>query len=251
MWPQLIIVTLLAAIAQGIVGFGFTLLAVSFYLLILRSTDAVQLVLLMNFAIAIVLVSRLWRQVPRRLWTRLAAGGLLGFPVGLWVFARADLEFVELAIAIVTITFAAIVLGDELLGNRQAAVPAASAVAYRGPSAVAVGMTAGALTSSLGAPGPPIAIYLAALGLDKTTFRALAQSTFIVMQMASLIGQSVYVGIDRRVWGYALVLVPVAALGASIGHALCGYVGEKAFRRFVLVLLLATGAYMLYQGFVV
>ena len=73
MWPQLIIVTLFAAIAQGVAGFGFTLLAVSFYLLILRSTDAVQLVILINLAISVVLVARLWHAVPRRLWALLAS----------------------------------------------------------------------------------------------------------------------------------------------------------------------------------
>jgi uncharacterized membrane protein YfcA len=111
-----------------------------------------------------------------------------------------------------------------------------------------VGISAGALTSSLGMPGPPVALYLTGLGLDKTTFRALALSTFIVMQLGSLFGQAVYVGIDARVWEYAVVLVPVAALGASVGHLLCRYVSERAFRRAVLLLLLATGAYMLYQA---
>ena len=113
MWLPLIIVTLFASIAQGIAGFGFTLLAVSFYLVILRSTDAVQLVILINFAISLVLVGRLWRAVPRRLWGLLAVGGLLGFPVGLWAFSRADLELIEIGVAAVTIAFALAVLVGE------------------------------------------------------------------------------------------------------------------------------------------
>ena len=271
MWPQLIVVTLLAAIAQGVAGFGFTLLAVSFYLLILRSTDAVQLVILINLAISVVLVARLWHAVPRRLWALLAGGGLLGFPVGLWVFAHTDLEFIELAVAGVTIAFAVAVLLQETrrAGARGASPPPAAddvgesidasaaglevsaagvEVAHRSVSALAVGMSAGALTSSLGMPGPPVALYLTGLGLDKTTFRALALSTFIVMQAGSLLGQSLFIGIDTRVWAYALVLVPVAALGATAGHRLCHHVTERVFRRLVLLLLLATGAYMLYQA---
>lgn len=264
MWPQLIIVTLFAAIAQGVAGFGFTLLAVSFYLLILRSTDAVQLVILINFAISAVLVGRLWHAVPRRLWALLASGGLLGFPVGLWVFAHADLDLIELAVAGVTIAFAVAVLLQETWSAepRTASPPAAADdvaegvdvsaagvdVAHRSVSALAVGVSAGALTSSLGMPGPPVALYLTGLSLGKTTFRALALSTFIVMQAGALLGQSLFVGIDTGVWGYALVLVPVAALGASAGHRLCHHVSERVFRRLVLLLLLATGAYMLYQA---
>ena len=266
MWPQLIIVTLLAAAAQGVAGFGFTLLAVSFYLLILRSTDAVQLVILINFTISLVLVARLWRAVPSRLWALIAGGGLLGFPFGLWLFARADVELIALAVAGVTISFAVAVLVQEIMGSggsarcadpeveeraRDGAGQAGNRgrdVAFRSVSAVAVGVSAGALTSSLGAPGPPVALYLTGLGLDKTTFRALALSTFVVVQAGSLLGQALVVGIGPGVWGYALVLAPVAMLGAGAGHRLCHYVSERVFRRLVLLLLLATGAYMLYQA---
>jgi hypothetical protein len=38
-------VTLVAAIVQGTIGFGFTLLAVSFFLLIVQSGDAIQLLI--------------------------------------------------------------------------------------------------------------------------------------------------------------------------------------------------------------
>jgi len=264
MWLQLVIVTLLAAIAQGIAGFGFTLLAVSFFLLALRSTDAVQLVILINFAISLVLVGRLWPAVPRRLWALMAAGGLLGFPAGLWMFARADVAMIELAVALVTISFALAVLAREVHAGGRSGVPSrepveADASLPAGPESVAtpefrpfsalgIGVAAGALTSSLGAPGPPVALYLAGLDLDKTTFRALALSTFMVMQLGSLAGQILYVGVPPRVWGYAAVLVPVSALGAALGHRLCHHVSERAFRRAVLLLLLATGGYMAFRA---
>jgi len=265
MWPQLIIVTLLAAIAQGVAGFGFTLLAVSFYLLILQSTEAVQLAIVINFAISAVLVGRLWRSVPRSLWVCLMLGALVGFPVGLWVFARADLAVVEAAVAGVTIVFALAVFAQEWRrsgaekldhkGTPEDAEPAVDAngaagtgeVPYRTVPALATGAAAGALTTSLGMPGPPVALYLAALRLDKTTFRALSLSAFGAIQGISLLAQSLVIGIDARVWTMALVLVPISAFGATVGHALCHYVSERRFRHIVLVLLLATGVYLLYR----
>ena len=60
-------------------GFGFTLLAVSFFLLIIQSGDAVQLLIVVNLAISLALISKLWRTVDRALWTRLVAGAFLGF----------------------------------------------------------------------------------------------------------------------------------------------------------------------------
>lgn len=275
MWPQLIVVTLLAAIAQGVAGFGFTLLAVSFYLLILQSTEAVQLAIIINFAISAVLVGRLWRAVPRGLWGCLMLGAVGGFPVGLWVFARADLAVVEALVATVTIAFAVAAFvqegrrsrrgtrespgGDEVeprggdapsnepTGNEGAKSQSVKSVDYHTAPALATGAAAGALTTSLGMPGPPVVLYLAALDLDKTTFRALSLSAFGTIQGVSLLAQTTVIGIDARVWGIAAVLVPTSALGALIGHGLCRYVSERLFRRIVLVLLLATGLYLLYR----
>jgi uncharacterized membrane protein YfcA len=171
---------------------------------------------------------------------------VVGFPAGLWLFARANVVFIEIAIAAVTIAFALFVLAAELHPRRRAV--RSGAKPFHPAAAATVGVTAGALTSSLGAPGPPVAIYLSALGLDKTTFRALAQGTFIVMQIGSIAGQAYTVGIGAGVWRQALVLAPVAALGSAVGHRLSHHVSENDFRRGVLLLLLATGGYMLVHG---
>lgn len=248
MWLRLAIVTLLAAVVQGVAGFGFTLLALFVYLLALPAADAVQLVLLINFVITAVLLSRLWRRVPRRAWAWLAGGGALGFPFGLWWFARADTRSIELAMAIVTLLFSFTVLVRELGAGRRSAGGAPEAVRPRSVSALLVGAAAGAMAAALGAPGPPVAIYLAGLGIDKTTFRALALASFVVMQVLAIAGQIVFVGMPPGVWWHALFLAPLAVVGAGIGHLVSRRISERRFRRCVLVLLLAAGTYMLYRA---
>ena len=85
---QLAGITLIAAAVQGAVGFGFTLLAVSFFLLILQSGEAVQLLLVVNLTISVALVGRLWQGVDRALWGRLVLGSFLGFPLAYSVFLK-------------------------------------------------------------------------------------------------------------------------------------------------------------------
>lgn len=96
---QLACVTLVAAVVQGALGFGFTLLAVSFFLLIIQSSDAVQVLIVINLAISLALIGKLWRSVDKALWTRLVAGAFLGFPLGLLAFRNADIDQLKVMVA--------------------------------------------------------------------------------------------------------------------------------------------------------
>ena len=55
----LVLVTLLATVAQSAVGFGFSLTAVPFFLLLLPSDMAVQLAMILSFSIALIFVYEL------------------------------------------------------------------------------------------------------------------------------------------------------------------------------------------------
>ncbi|MCH7957838.1 MAG: hypothetical protein IIB63_09820 [Proteobacteria bacterium] len=101
------------------------------------------------------------------------------------------------------------------------------------------------MTTALGMPGPAIVLYLTAVGAGKDATRSLSLTFFAVSYGASLILQSVTVGVGRGVWATAALLVPIAAVGALLGHALGKRVSEAAFRRVVLALVASSGAYVL------
>ena len=238
---QLAGVTLVAAVVQGAVGFGFTLLAVTFFLLIMQSGDAVQLLIIINLAISLSLLRRLWRDVDRDLWIRLVVGAVAGLPAGLIVFQNADVDQLKILAAVTILTFVALVL------FRRPGTPDAPGpeLRFRTPSALGVGALAGGMTTALGMPGPAIVLYLTAVGAGKDATRSLSLTFFAVSYGASLILQSVTVGVGRGVWATAALLVPIAAVGALLGHALGKRVSEAAFRRVVLALVASSGAYVL------
>ena len=109
----------------------------------------------------------------------------------------------------------------------------------------AVGTAAGAMTAALSMPGPVLVLYLTGIGVDKATFRAVSLTLLTALYLAAIALQSATVGIPGRVWITAAALVPLAWAGAALGHAVARHIDEALFRRFVLVLLAATGAYML------
>ncbi len=226
---------------QGAVGFGFTLLAVTFFLLILQSGDAVQLLIIINLTISLALSGKLWRDVDKALWIRLVIGALLGLPLGLMVFRTADVDQLKILASVAILTFVALAV----FRRQGSADSRGPGTRFRTPSSVAVGALAGGMTTSLGMPGPAIVLYLTAVGAGKDATRSLSLTFFAVSYGASLILQTATVGVSRGVWITAALLLPVAAVGALLGHALGSRVSEAAFRRVVLTLVASSGAYVL------
>jgi uncharacterized membrane protein YfcA len=260
-WLQLGLVTFLASTVQGAVGFAFTLLALPFFLLVLGSTEAIQIMLVLNLVVPLCLIRHLWKDVPRDLWRLLLTGAVVGLPLGMIGFAFASLETVKLVVGVVVIAFAGVIIFQRFRprGERSSSPPMSFAenhsldpgsgdstkATYRRPSVLFVGVAAGAMTSALGMPGPAMVLYLTGIGVSKTAFRALSLSLFVVLYVVALLLQSVTVGVPPRVWISAAALVPLAGVGALAGHALAEKIGEATFLQLVLLLLLGTGTYML------
>jgi len=101
------------------------------------------------------------------------------------------------------------------------------------------------MTAAVSMPGPVLVLYLTAIGVDKATFRAVSLTLFTALYLSAILLQSATVGIPGSVWIAAAALVPLAWAGAALGHAGARHINEILFRRFVLLLLAATGSYML------
>jgi uncharacterized membrane protein YfcA len=230
-----------AGIIQGLAGFGFSLFAASAFLLLIGSGEAVQLLIVINLAISLALIGPLWKDADRTVLKRFVGGALIGLPSGLVLFKVAAVEQLELMVGVVILLF----VGASVM---RSAVDSGSESTPGVAGGLATGVLAGAMTTSLGMPGPPAVVYLLAVGLSKDATRATTLTFFVFAYAASLILQLVMVGVDRDVWLNAAVLVPVAMLASAIGHRLSSRVSEKVFRVGVLLLLAGTGIFALAQA---
>lgn len=265
-WLQLGLVTVLAATVQGAIGFAFTLLALPLFLLVLESTEAIQILLVLNLVVPLCLVRHLWRDAPTDLARLLIMGAVLGLPLGMVMFAYASLDTVQVVVGALVLAFAGVLAlrPSSLAAEPSTSTPeppTGSAVPsedasnprsansqtprYRKPSVLLVGVAAGAMTSALSMPGPVLVLYMTGIGLSKTAFRALSLSLSVFLYSAALVLQAATVGVPPRVWITVATLVPLAWVGGLAGHALAGRIGETTFLRLVLLLLLATGLYTL------
>ncbi len=233
------VVTLGAAIVQGALGFGFTLLTISFFLASLSASGAIQLIVVLNLTVTLLLVRSLWRHVPRRLWLTLAAGAVVGFPVGMWVFKTTNVDQIKFAAGGVVVLFALIMWFD------VAMLPARFRRSARHSNAwsIGIGAVAGFMTTALGMPGPIVLLYLSGLSLNKDVVRATTITFLAFAYSIALLFHFTLVPVDPDVLIMAGLLAPVAVIGSWSGHLLSRRIGNRSFRHAVLVLIAASGTF--------
>ena len=96
--------------------------------------------------------------------------------------------------------------------------------------------------------GPPLTVYLLPQKLDKTVFVATSVVFFSVGNYVK-IGPYLWLGLfDLRNIATSALLFPVGILGVYLGVYLHKRLSQQLFYKIVYVLLLATGAKLLYDG---
>lgn len=243
-WLLLAAVTLLASIAQAATGFGFGLILTPFLVIILNSTSAVQVTIAVTTVISLVVIPRIWRAIRPALLLRFVIGSTLGFPVGIYAYLHADLVAIKLGVGALILVFTAFVF----VWNRKPLASARTEVRTAFLKDVAVGVVSGALTATLGMPGPTILIYLLYLRLHQDNLRGTTLSLFAFSYLASLAIHAVLVGIAPATWQIAGGIAPIAIIGALLGHFVAGRLSTRVFQNAVLLILGGAGLYTVYSA---
>lgn len=242
-------ITFVAAIIQSATGFGFALLAVSPFLIVLDSGVAFQLVIVICLVISLVILPVLGWRAPKSLLVSLALGCAAGFPIGIAAHSLMDLDTLKAVVGAIVIIVAA-QTAWQLRVIRRAIESDHERAAGRGGeagggAAFGVGVVSGALTSALAMPGPAVMLYLSRTAMGKDAIRATILTFFIFAYGGALALQAALVGIETDTWTTAAALVPPALAGVAAGHALARRITQAAFRWTILVILLCNGLFIL------
>ncbi|MBV9198582.1 MAG: TSUP family transporter, partial [Alphaproteobacteria bacterium] len=158
-WAELAGTTFVAALLYTISGFGFAILAVPLYLLLIEPRQAVQLAIILSTALSLAVVPGLRRTVSLPLLLRLSLGSLLGLPLGLFSFRYADQLVVRLGVGATILTFAVLLAVFRSRGDRIW-----TPFGQTPNRDLAAGAVAGIATALVGMAGPPVLIYLLLAG---------------------------------------------------------------------------------------
>lgn len=210
---------LAGALVQSATGFGFALVLSPALFAVLDPYEAVTTMLLLGPPLnVLVLLDSGREQVQLARLAPMLLAALPGLAVGAVLLAVLSKPVLQVAVGAAVMAVA----GWQLL--RRADAPGARASSAATPQATwAVGFTSGALTTSISVSGPPIVLWLEALGLRPAELRASLAASFLALNLAGgvvvvAVGGTGAVRLD--VLAALLVLV-------LIGHAL----GTRVFRR--------------------
>ena len=250
-WVLANIIVFFASLLQATTGFGFAIVATPFLLLVYNSRDCIQLSILLSFIIAIFLLPKIWRGIHYGLLRGLIVGSILGTPVGLLIFVYMSLELLKIFVGIVTLIVACFSLvkwyKDRI--SRVSVKPESSVKETRTNSIDIgqrlVGMCSGILTTSVGMPGVPLALYFSMNNISKEIIRSTTLAFFIAVYTFSVVVQIFTVHIEQNVIWSSASLVPAVTVGVICGHFLFPKVSQRLFQLIVNIILLSTAIYLL------
>ena len=234
--PVFLIATFAGALVAGLSGFAFGLVVSSVWLYILTPLQTATLIIAFGLLVQGYAVWKLRAALDwKKLWP-FVLGAALGVPVGVGVLTWANPAHVRAGIGALLVLYSLYAL----LRPTLAPVKAGRAVAD-----VGAGFLNGVLGGITGLAGIFVTIWCGLRGwpkdVQRTVFQPVAVATFLMS--ALWIGARGVIAADTV--KLFLIGLPAVLAGTWLGLKLFGRLNEAAFRKVVLVLLLASGAVLI------
>lgn len=225
---------------RGATGFGSSVLSLPLLALVLPMRVIVPVITLLGFFAAVGHIVQDRSKIAWREILKLLPFTVLGVAAGLYLFASLSQATLRTLLGAFVIVYAVYSLADRGAGSLERQL----APLVLAPVSALAGLVA---TLFGGMAGPIYVVYLKMVGLDKTAFRVTIATVLFILAAVRIAG---YIGIgvfDRATLLVFLSALPVMALGMFLGNRIHARVSERGFTRFVAVLLLVSGAALIFK----
>ncbi|MBS4218591.1 sulfite exporter TauE/SafE family protein [Bacillus sp. FJAT-49711] len=230
-----IVIILVASILQTSTGFGFSILATPFLLLIFDAREAIQINLILSLVISCALIYKIRKDIDFEALKRLVIGSVIGLPLGMVIFLLLDMNKLRLAISIIILLLTLLLIFNVRIRQTKG-------------RDLTAGSLSGLLTTSIGMPGPPLLLYFSGINSKKEKLRATTLAFYLFIYFFSLLIQATFAGTNKTIWissGYAL---PFVVGGLYLGQLLFAKINQHVFRIFTYIILLFTGIHLLVES---
>jgi uncharacterized protein len=218
-----------ASSLQAATGFGFSVLATPLLFLIFDPQQAIQINIIISLIISLALYPEMKKSLDKRLLYNLIKGAVIGAPIGALLLFLLSGEMIK------------IYAGSVIL-SLTLAILLKLKIQQKGSRDILSGMSSGALTTSLGMPGPPLLLYFSSTNMNKHVLRG---TTLIYFLFAYFLGLAIHistVGSSANTWVMAAALTPIAFAGIMAGRKAFRLLSQRAFRIINIIILMVTGA---------
>ncbi|MBV8650925.1 MAG: sulfite exporter TauE/SafE family protein [Alphaproteobacteria bacterium] len=233
---QVILGACVAGFVQGLSGFAFGLVAMTFWAWSISPHLAGPLVVFGSLVGQLLSAGTIRRGFDWRRTQPFLVGGLLGVPLGAALLPHMNQIVFKLIIgALLTVWCPTMLLIREL-----PRVTKGGRLADGG-----VGLIGGVMGGLGGLSGPAPTLWCTLRGWDKDAQRSVFQSFNLAMQAVTLVVYAMGGLITREAIGYFAVVAPAILIPSILGTRLYARFSATAFRRLVLILLLISGMVLL------
>lgn len=234
-WLLLALGAAVGGFVQGLSGFGFAMVAMSFWVWGLPPHVAAVMGVFGGVTGQLLAALRVRRGISWPVLGPMLAGGLVGVPIGVWLLPRVDAMWFKAACGAVLVLWCPAMLFAARLprigGNRLADA--------------AAGLAGGTMSGLSGFAGVVPSLWGTLRGFPKELQRTTVQN-FNLAVLAASFGGLLFSGVvTAPMWPMFAVVAPALVLPALLGARIYMGLSEIAFRRVVLVMLTASGVAML------
>lgn len=230
-----LLIVLIASILQTSTGFGFSILATPFLLLLFAPFEAIQINLFLSLCISLALIVKIRKDVDYDILRRLVIGSVFGLPVGTMIFLYLNLKYLKLGVGVMILLLTVLLILQMRIKQNQR-------------KDLVVGGLSGMFTTSIGMPGPPLLLYFSGTDTKKEQLRATTLAFYLWIYLVSFIMQLTIVGTSKTVWTSILWGLPLVCIGLYLGQRLFYKLNQAGFQIIVYIILLFTGIYTLLKS---
>lgn len=227
-----ICIILVASILQASTGFGFSIMATPFLLMLFLPQEAIQINIILSLIISISLIWKIRMDVDFILLKRFIFGSIAGVPFGILIFISVNINTFKLAVSILLLLLTLLLICNVKVRSTP----------FRD---FVVGGLSGLLTTSIGMPGPPLLLYFTGTDTEKEQLRATTLAFYLFIYFISLLTQILFTGTDITIWKSSFYAIPIVFFGLFIGQIIFKWLNQQVFKIFTYILLSCTGIYLL------
>ena len=236
--------TIFAAVSKSGFGSGAAFAAASLMALVIPPGLALGIMLPLLMLVDAASLRSYWGKWSLREGLLVILGSLPGVALGAMLYKFANADMLRILIGVISLAFVA----WQVLRARGWFQFDGAALGK--PAGLIAGLTAGFTSFVSHAGGPPVAIYLLARGMDKTTYQATTILAFWMINIFKAVPYT-FLGIfTLETLMIDLILAPFALFGTWLGIKAHHLVPEKVFFALTYALLVATGLKLIYDALV-
>jgi len=230
-----IVIILTASVLQTSTGFGFSILATPFLLLLFEPGEAIQINLVLSLLISLALIRKVRKDIDFGILKRFVIGSVIGLPIGMFIFLLIDINKLKLAISFIILALTVLLMLKFRMQQGK-------------KRDLAVGGISGVLTTSIGMPGPPLLLYFSGTDTQKEKLRGTTLAFYLFIYLISLVVQVIFAGTNKTVWISSTLALPLVFIGLYLGQLLFKRINQQIFRIFTYIILLFTGIYLFIES---